>query len=883
MSGVQAIVVESVQMIQENISAAFAFFHKGQVIPGREAMATVTNVISVFESLRVIVKQEETHGAQALDGLLQMILHDENLLPGIVQFVSHPLLYVNEDVASSEVQGTFANLRIGALRTLEQFFVSGNALGLHNTLSLLSGFLSDLQLHESLVAALSASNSLEIFRAAVGEFLFSMSSTRAGLVSLIKANIHRALLALNPQEPSTNVRNFYTSILREVANGQANALADEQALETLLKIYIEDSSPDARVLAAETIVSISQYLEDAPGVDPLLTSFDVATAQAIHDRFQNEQDIAVIAASVRLFERLLTRHAQVNGIRHYVNRNAFFEYNVTNKIERLLVGFLHRRDFTSDLAVASCRALRLFIQLSPTDYQLGGQLLANFNALSGLLKATLDAFTGNATSPSPGFKMELGLIFSLLCSQNPAYREKINREVMSYPEWANTLKGAVLSFLNSTPFELFHGIDVVDSSKVTLNDTEKVIFENDKPDRNSVMQIFSHQEERFQHGGSRQYAPASDANPRDHMNQKRRLKLTFNVLSYAVHLAFGERNPHIEMPTSKGMASYGATFTARTDPSYDYYRGPQPEVPVEPFDLPVKSIHNELSRTGLRGASVNTSRAGTGIYHADPGRPRFPTLTSKPEKVFISASSRDVAAGLTAKEQRELGEAYVKHENAFKLATEFAQHYKENVISDELAEVASSGVQQSVYVSTKDGLVVRKPSKASAKIAKRQTTNARFWSAKDLEYDDLFMFDIHFDFLNVAKAESALDKAYRHMSLLKKAATNPNNTPARLILLDDLLQNVMPHLVDALETLVGLIKNYGEGNVRFAIFMFRENEMHLGEREIHAGNVVSIVDQVDFFFRQDPAAILGHKDVSEAEQEVFTEKIKQLSSLHQAE
>ena len=812
------IVNESIDMIRDSLSAAFSFFHRGEVVPGKENMAHTPNVLAVFESLQFIIHTEAGTGARHLSDVLQTLLRDEAVLPTLVQFVAQPLLYVNEDVPSNNVQTTFVNLRIAALRTIEKMVglaSSANA----DELSYLIQFLADMQLLDALVAALSATSTFESFRLAIAETLYTFASTRSGMNAIIKANVHRAILALMSLEPSASVRNFFMSILREVASDQPRLLTDLQSLATIIKVVHMDESADARVLGAEIAMVLSQALADGAGTsDPFLEPpLNTAVADAIRDRLEREQSTAVLTTVLKMFDLFLRRAAETeSGV-------TLFEFLVRSKVERMLIAFLHRKDFTDELAISSARCLRLLIQLAPPRLFLGGQLLSYFNTLSGLLKADLDAANRSGISREPDFRTELGLATALLLVQSPAYRDKIQSEVLSYPMWSSTLKNAIVSFLNAAPMAIFEDMDILDHTGTMLNDIRNVPWVDEKPDRTGVKMLFMRQEDRYRAGAANLNVQTTRSAPlQSQVDLQRRGQLSYTLLVYATHLTFGDQESLGHMSTARGSTTSGKSGALITV-------GDDADVSIPMKMKTVSYAERQLIKSGKIPVKSRAKREAE-------------ARAARDQKI----SALDALLGIPAQERVAIARAYDKFDSALKLALQFAHHYKG---PDDLEGTGKKSLMRS-------------------------------WTVQDVQDTDLFYFNIPLESLSTGAAEMVLDKGYKHLNVIKKAqVTCPSTNRTRQHLLNDLMHNVMPNVNEALETLVALLRQYGNSYVRFPSFLFREKELHLGQRALHSGNMVELVDQIDYYFRQNPEAILGGRGYTDDHIKKLENRIQNLAEM----
>jgi hypothetical protein len=246
------------------------------------------------------------------------------------------------------------------------------------------------------------------------------------------------------------------------------------------------------------------------------------------------------------------------------------------------------------------------------------------------------------------------------------------------------------------------------------------------------------------------------------------------------------------------------------------------------------------------------------------GTPKFPTPRAASRG--MNAASTRHRDPVTPAERQQVAFAYDRFDSAFKLTRQLSRYY------------AQTEQRQPKYEATPDGFVVRQQQLRNpwGPVVKKQQVKS--WSVKDMKEGDLFYFAVPFDELSRAAIECVLERTRRHTAALKRAfVTTPQTAKGRRWLIYDLMHHVIPGTEAALQKIHSLLGDYGDENVRFPVFLFREKEMHLGERALHCGNVMEIVDQVDFYFKQHPAELFGAPDDAHAIQKL-EERLRELAS-----
>lgn len=216
---------------------------------------------------------------------------------------------------------------------------------------------------------------------------------------------------------------------------------------------------------------------------------------------------------------------------------------------------------------------------------------------------------------------------------------------------------------------------------------------------------------------------------------------------------------------------------------------------------------------------------------------------------------------LTPAQREAMAVSFDKFNAAFALTVQFSQFFQGRSSNSRAEGEASPTV---TYRRTDDALVVRtqrlkNPWATVLPVEDSSSVHTqRAWTVQDVQFGDLFYFAVPFDQVSESSVELVLQRAQRHLTTIRKAiVTTPQIQKSRRWLLHDLLHHVLPQTIAVLEHLRQLCRSHGEDGVRFPVFLFREREMHLGVRALHPGNLVDVVQQVDFYFSQHPEELVG--------------------------
>ena len=721
--------------------------------------------------------------------------------------IGQPLLFSPDLTAGFSLQQNFAQLRVTSVQAMNKLILiaseSPDSLGGQVAQASNANRLIDTYLQLSGNIA-----TLEALRIAVLESLFililRLPETQGALVQSKGVSALTNTLVL---DSSAVVRNVCCCILRELAPNFPVEVAEHNLLASCMKLLATDESADSRSLAAEILEQL--IATNRAALQLVHQPNDLLSA--IGNQLERENVPQVYEALCRLLETM-TFIAAAGGI------GTFFDVLIPLTIVRTLLtrGLRH----PPRASAASARAVRFIIEYSPGDRNVGGKILSHFQSLSSLLKATMDAHAHlNQVADADQLHhqvlcVELGLCVSLLLAQNPLHREQLGRELHSFPMWTTALKNAVISFLNAASLEYFQSIDVVDYSNVQLNALPGVEWgEGNKPRKSSIKQIFAMQEQRFAEQRILPYR-GRPAQPTLDLDARRKVRLTFVLLCFATHLALSAPSEDTQLTDTPRSAPastprpHAAAATSHQDPT------PASASEISP------SRHQES--TTPRRSYLKSPRPG----NVDPSKVR--------------------SVNLTAAEREQMAVAYDMFDSSFKLTLQFSEHYNKKRRNE------------SMYVPTPDGFVVRQQKLKNPWASVVTQTSLRTWGVRDVREGDLFYFAIPFDALNQFAVEAVTEKAKRHVGHCKKIIiTTPQTDKTRRWFLHDMVTNVMPRVMTALQELHKMVSDHGESNVRFPVFLFREKEMHLGERAIHPGNLVEVIDQVRFYFSQSPGDLLA--------------------------
>eukprot|EP00658_Telonema_sp_P-2_P080994 TRINITY_DN8178_c0_g1_i6.p1 TRINITY_DN8178_c0_g1~~TRINITY_DN8178_c0_g1_i6.p1 ORF type:complete len:348 (+),score=89.30 TRINITY_DN8178_c0_g1_i6:241-1284(+) len=244
------------------------------------------------------------------------------------------------------------------------------------------------------------------------------------------------------------------------------------------------------------------------------------------------------------------------------------------------------------------------------------------------------------------------------------------------------------------------------------------------------------------------------------------------------------------------------------------------------------SIDITLSAESTEVDDITPNTTAGDISVTSPrGGPQFPSRTKAGVKPVLSRQERE-----------EMMHAYDRFDSAFKMAILFARYY------------SKGGAEEPTYVPTADGYMVRASQLRNPWDRVVKKDRLRSWAVADVKEGDLFYFAIPFEELTLSAVDAVRGMARKHMGVCKRLlVVTPHKQRGRKWLLQDLLDNILPACVELLDELSSYLDTHGETTVRFPVFLFREKEIHAGERALHSGNLGDVMDQVKYYFEQSEA------------------------------
>lgn len=772
--------VDTVPQVQQVLEDAFMFFQKGV------SSAAPLSVGQVEELLDVVTAIVQSAASGDEGQVTSAAMLSSGLLTVLCNLAAQPLVFSPEVSAGFSLQQAFVQLKIKALQCVNSVVVFACDMALQEKLG---DILEQSSFVSALLSILSSPATFEVLRSATAETLFVILLRVSTARKAVVAKTHsQAILNCLVLEPSPTVRASICCSLKELASSNPHEIFVAGAFPVLSKTLCVDDNADARALAAE-------ILEKIVVAEGSLVSQPLDLVTAIKEKLERETAEPVVQAVARLLETAC-------GCANTKKDCAFWDTLVSQQLMRPLILAL-KHPYSASASIA--RALRVLVQLAPPHLNVGHLIVSHFPSLSTLLKAVMDA--SNLVSqrqdlPLQVLCVELGIGVSILLCQSPMCRQMVHRELHTFPLWTNSLKSALLGFLNMAALDYFNGIELIDVTGSHLNNLQGIEWnDNNRPKKSAIRGLFSVQEQRVKEQRFDRVPVIGQATME--VEIRRKMRLTFIILSFAVHLALSLQDAGPAEPSQSGKRT-------------------------------------EMLQSPGTVLSERAASAPTDTPRMQTSEPMFPNPSSP--RILDMMRKRP----LTQKEKEEMAIAYDKFDSAFKLTIQFAEHY------------AKKDRDEEVYRPTPDGFVVRQEKLRNpwGRIVKKQRLKS--WSVRDLKEGDLFYFAIPFDELRSFAVDSVLEKARRHLAQVKKMfITTPQVAKGRRWFLYDMINNVMPAIINVLAELQLLVNNHGGDNVRFPLFLFREKEMHLGERALHTGNLVEIVEQVKFYFSQNPAELLG--------------------------
>ncbi|RNF01170.1 putative casein kinase II, alpha chain [Trypanosoma rangeli] len=782
--------------LHEALGKAVNFFATGAMSNG--VPLTQQQAVDVLDVYDTLLDAEETGSQDARLHILRRSLQC-GFMRFLADIVAQPLQHLHE--FDAQVPQPFLPFRMKAVRSLQRLLLSCSDLG--EVSASCFRVAVDEELIPQLLQVVSESPH-EPLRLGAAETLFifilRIQHGPTGFVASSGINTMRCALM---RDGSHMVRSMCASILREVLNTHALEFTNPVTVSALIKI-LGDTSADVRTLAAEIL-------------EQTLRLYKSDMAYMLHDArslllplrciLDQDPSVEVVESAARLLGTCC-------GVAVRMHLHAFFAAVVSLNLSKVVL--LRIRD-GGNAAAARARSLRLLIQYTPAVYELPRQILHDTEVLAVLLKGIVDAGRGR-TTPGEDFTafqikgLEMALCLAIVLTQSPTYRERLTAELKDYPQWAAAIKNAVISLLNAASLEYFTSIELWDVTGHHLNLLDRVPWDaNHTPQQRYIRQLFQEQAQRIsvtRETVSMEYEalsfPQSDAyHDFDEVQQEKKARLTFILLAVATNITF---------PVESRVAATAAV-----------------EQP-----LPVQRR--------------SESRAATGVpTWTQAGGSKQRECVVSPEVLVSPARLGNGPPSTTLLDEKEaVAIAYDKFNSSMSFVMRFTQHY------------SKAKRKAGVVVETDDGYRLRMSRLKNPWHTIVEDQRLKTWQVKNLKVGDLFYFSVPFDEINAKALGAVLYKARRHMVYLKKELlVTPQCSKGRRWFLYDMMRNIMPKALGQLEELNAFVQSRGADGVRFPIFLFREKELHFGERTLHPGNLMEVLDQIGFYFAQSADKTVG--------------------------
>ncbi|KEG07180.1 putative casein kinase II, alpha chain [Trypanosoma grayi] len=543
--------------------------------------------------------------------------------------------------------------------------------------------------------------------------------------------------------------------------------------------------------------------------------------------------------------------------------------------------------------------------------------------------------TSNGSSDGAALMLavELAILLGLCLSQDPRARQLLASEFSHHNEDAQQVRRALISNLNlvslsylgsssnSSSTDASEVFRIVDATGALMNGLHAVTWDTpDHPSRPSVHTLFAAQEQRWntgeqppstagEHSSGGSSNNESDKNNNDPgksgrkersgsgilgeemyaslavSEQQRHQRLTFIVLSYAIHHTFRAAFTDAAAALNFSEPLRGAvgedvsyTGTAKTAAAaVGVERGEQQQnstaasghaaadAASSGVNAPKKMRYYDaymLDASKTANAQEQKQRqAEASVLSPAPRNPRERRLTS-PSRALAAwsddGSSVVDQADDTAAVSTEEARVFLKFHRALQLFTDLAAFYS--------AQPTSALARTVVYeATTEKGMVRRQGRRQAQRTVARLLqegaaasshsqpqqhqpherkheqirrpnlgligVNLRSWSLDELQEGDLFYFCIPYTQLTTAALEHTRRRALEHGRRVRKLfAITPQSAKARRWLLHDVVVNIMPGAVHALSQFIQWFHIYGEENVKLPLLIY----FHKDEKERQA-------------------------------------------------
>lgn len=709
------------------------------------------------------------------------------------------------------------------------------------------------------LSALIAPSLPDAVRVAASECLFSILLRIDGQRQEVQPEAVHTLLECFTHHTTAPLRAFAAACLRETANANPGVLTDGEAVPALIRCLALDSSADVRGLAAETIDVV--FKSDVAFWMAFAGKKELCSA--ILSRLDREEAPEVLEAVLKLTETLIVTDGMAPGSSSTALASAatVTDHFQTGFLERYLVltmayeggssGHAGSSRASPRVASLAARCLRLYLQYSPFYRFTAFQICSHFPTFAKLMHVVAQlnqppaAAVASSRRSGPGssssdvaavfqiLRVETSIAVALMLLADPRCRHSFVEQLQG-SGWLDDLRTNLLHGLNSAAMEYYGGVAIVDATGQLLNHPAEAVWEGGRPTRTSVQAILQRQEARWQavDAGS-QAATTMDAAEAqraiESCEDDRATRLGFILLSYAVHSS-------LSVPSNRGEASQPAAAMSPTRGQMTSESSSTPAMSHPSMfsaSLPTKAsmLREWKSMPQQAGAAPPNALRPTsaGHYHkaaAGPHHATSPVAAAPPSPVRQAV--------------------FNKFDAALSLVTHFAQYFQR------------PGEGRPVVYETQGGFARRVPTNATW--FARPTPGARSWSIDQLTEGDLFYFAIPLSVLSSYAVDQVRTRATRHLIYIKKSfVVTPQTAKARRWFLYDMLNHVMPAIINALTDLLTLFSAYGDENVKFPIVMFRERDTagsqpDLGAPAVHCGNLLRTIEEARYYFRNASAA-----------------------------
>ena len=670
-------------------------------------------------------------------------------------------------------------------------------------------------------------------------------------------------------------RNLLVSSPREIRGKGLNISNSSSFLQLIIKLVGTDSTVPLKLLCMDFLqVYFSNYTEYCSLMDQevkvsrnkvknTITTPLSQLLNALVHILEHTDNIYILETDIKIIELLLKGWFTWQN-RSYKSHTDTLElltchtkcnisFNLVHNLFRLNIDglLLSCFYFENRVAAMSSKLLRILLQ-SQDSIVYYRKFICNRNHLTIILDSLIQISNDIGRSPVSNingqneksllrtiFQVELSISLGLLLASDPNVRNFIKNELTGDDNRALTIRSNILKLLKTASLNYFLNIPMIDSvTGIKLNHIDGVTWESiHRPIQTDIIDMFHAQENELENKSKSRVkdhhklipdemlkpyiTPGNDlakirfdfksrsAKSKEPLcldpdiRKEKECRLTYILLNYIIHYTFTLNLIHKD--TSNVNRQTNSTKRVQISPS-------------------AKSNLNPDQKHLKSGATPRC----TGSSH----------YLNKPNQCM---KSRD-----------KEGTTYIQFEDSLGLIKKYSQLFR---------EISTSGTKcvKSQYKPTLNGkFAVRKGSSSNANSAGR---NDKTWTIRTPRNEDLFYFSIPFIDLTSEKLESLKISAEEHLKYLKKCCLSvPKNQMERRWFLYDMIANVMPNVIQLIHKLINYLTIHGEEKIIFIVQMFRQYEIKnristmqsipLDQdklMELTSGNIVSILDQIEYY------------------------------------